>query len=82
MQRQQYISQTIVTAAQMREIEARIFAAGMPVAALMEKVAGLITHKINQIIKNKHNQIGILVGPGHNGVGRIRCLLIEILLKP
>mgnify|MGYP002780568171 FL=1 len=67
MQRQQYISQTIVTAAQMREIEARIFAAGMPVAALMEKVAGLITHKINQIIKNKHNQIGILVGPGHNG---------------
>ncbi|BCX08103.1 MAG: hypothetical protein KatS3mg066_1962 [Fischerella sp.] len=34
------ISQVVVTAQQMREVEARIFAAGMPVAALMEKVAG------------------------------------------
>ena len=33
------ISQVAVTAAQMRDIEARIFAAGIPVAALMEKVA-------------------------------------------
>ena len=28
------ISQVVVTAQQMREVEARIFAAGMPVAAL------------------------------------------------
>lgn len=66
MDRQQYISQIIVTAAQMRDIEARIFAAGMPVAALMEKVAGLITRRIQEIIDKGHN-IGILVGPGHNG---------------
>ena len=45
------ISQVAVTAAQMRDIEARIFAAGMPVAALMEKVAGLITHRIEEIIE-------------------------------
>ncbi|MEL6457779.1 MAG: NAD(P)H-hydrate dehydratase [Cyanobacteria bacterium J06621_15] len=44
------ISQVAVTAAQMRDIEARIFAAGIPVAALMEKVAGLITRRIEEII--------------------------------
>ncbi len=44
------ISQVAVTAAQMRDVEARIFAAGMPVAALMEKVAGLITRRIEEII--------------------------------
>ncbi|MCJ8279717.1 MAG: NAD(P)H-hydrate dehydratase [Rivularia sp. ALOHA_DT_140] len=69
------ISQVAVTAAQMREIEGRIFADGMPVAALMEKVAGLITRRIEEIIgqENKnstlssHPRIGILAGPGHNG---------------
>jgi NAD(P)H-hydrate epimerase len=44
------ISQVVVNAAQMRDIEARIFAAGMPVAALMEKVAGLITRRVEQIL--------------------------------
>ncbi len=43
------ISQVAVTAAQMRDIEARIFASGMPVAALMEKVAGLITRRVEEI---------------------------------
>ena len=38
------IQKFVVTADQMRQIETRIFAAGMPVAALMEKVAGLIAH--------------------------------------
>jgi ADP-dependent NAD(P)H-hydrate dehydratase / NAD(P)H-hydrate epimerase len=33
----------VVTTAQMQAIEARLFAAGMPVAALMEKVALRIT---------------------------------------
>ncbi|MGB6299651.1 MAG: NAD(P)H-hydrate dehydratase [Rivularia sp. (in: cyanobacteria)] len=46
------ISQVAVTAAQMRDIEARIFAAGMPVAALMEKVAGLITRRVEEICFN------------------------------
>jgi NAD(P)H-hydrate epimerase len=56
----------IVTATQMREIEARIFTAGMPVAALMEKVGGLICQRLQAII-SPGKCIGILVGPGHNG---------------
>ncbi len=47
--RQEKISQVIVTAVQMRDIEDRIFAAGMPVVALMEKVAGLIARRIQEI---------------------------------
>jgi ADP-dependent NAD(P)H-hydrate dehydratase / NAD(P)H-hydrate epimerase len=68
------ISQFIVTAQQMRDIEGRIFKAGMPVAALMEKVAGLISDRIEELILEQFtafsassSQIGILVGPGHNG---------------
>ncbi len=64
MDRQEQISQIVVTAEQMRDIEARIFAAGMPVAALMEKVAGLIAHRVQAF---PLQQVGILVGPGHNG---------------
>ncbi|NJL69571.1 MAG: NAD(P)H-hydrate dehydratase [Richelia sp. CSU_2_1] len=40
-----------VTADQMRQIEAKIFAAGMPVAALMEKVAGRIAARIQMILR-------------------------------
>ncbi|GGA08660.1 NAD(P)H-hydrate epimerase [Okeania sp. KiyG1] len=57
----------VVTAAQMRQIEERIFVAGMPVAALMEKVAGLVTRKIVKLLNPNISKIGILVGPGHNG---------------
>ena len=35
----------------MRQIETRIFAAGMPVAALMEKVGGLIARRIQALLK-------------------------------
>ncbi|MGJ5676376.1 MAG: NAD(P)H-hydrate dehydratase [Nostochopsis sp.] len=52
-QQRTQISQVVVTAQQMRDIEARIFAAGMPVAALMEKVAGLITHRIEVLYFSK-----------------------------
>jgi NAD(P)H-hydrate epimerase len=58
--------QFIVTAAQMRDIEARIFTEGMPVAALMEKVGGLISQRLQAII-SPEKCVGILVGPGHNG---------------
>ncbi|MEH2438960.1 NAD(P)H-hydrate dehydratase [Nostoc sp.] len=47
--RQEKISQVVVTAGQMHDIEDRIFAAGMPVVALMEKVAGLIARRIQEI---------------------------------
>ncbi|MDZ8085656.1 MAG: NAD(P)H-hydrate dehydratase [Nostoc sp. DedQUE12b] len=69
--RQEQISQVVVTAGQMRDIEKRIFAAGMPVVALMEKVAGLIARRIPEIPANtpllRGSRVGILVGPGHNG---------------
>jgi ADP-dependent NAD(P)H-hydrate dehydratase / NAD(P)H-hydrate epimerase len=61
------ISQIAVTAQQMRDIEGRIFAAGMPVAALMEKVAGLIATRIQENLPLSSSRIGILTGPGHNG---------------
>ncbi|MBD2258682.1 NAD(P)H-hydrate dehydratase [Pseudanabaena sp. FACHB-2040] len=62
------IHRAVVTADQMRQIEARIFAAGMPVAALMEKVAGLIAQWIRaHFPQSTFPQIGVLAGPGHNG---------------
>ncbi|MBD2338579.1 NAD(P)H-hydrate dehydratase [Calothrix sp. FACHB-156] len=66
-QREQEISQYVVTAAQMRDIEERIFAAGMPVVALMEKVAGLISRRLLAMIPPGKSRVGVLVGPGHNG---------------
>jgi NAD(P)H-hydrate epimerase len=71
--RQEQIQQIVVTARQMREIEGRAFAAGMPVAALMEKVAGLITRRIvetfreTSLDRSLRQRVGVLVGPGHNG---------------
>ena len=71
--KQEKISQVVVTAGQMRDIEERIFAAGMPVVALMEKVAGLTARRIQDIFPNPlkkkdvPSRVGILVGPGHNG---------------
>jgi NAD(P)H-hydrate epimerase len=65
------IQQIIVTAEQMRNIEERMFSAGIPVEALMEKVAGKITQKLQTLFSEKsitlEHKIGILVGPGHNG---------------
>ena len=51
----------------MRDIEARVFAAGMPVTALMEKVGGLIARRIQELYPCSQQRVGILVGPGHNG---------------
>ena len=66
--RLEQIQRIIVTAEQMRSIESRIFAAGMPVAALMEKVASKLTRRIADLYPLLNIQrVGILVGPGHNG---------------
>ncbi|MBW4662743.1 MAG: NAD(P)H-hydrate dehydratase [Chroococcus sp. CMT-3BRIN-NPC107] len=62
---QRKIDQFVVSAQQMRDIEGRIFAAGMPVAALMEKVGLNIALKLTEIFPNQ--RIGVLVGSGHNG---------------
>ncbi|HEY9675014.1 MAG TPA: NAD(P)H-hydrate dehydratase [Waterburya sp.] len=66
--RREQIEQVVVTAQQMRDIEGRIFEAGMPVAALMEKVAGLIAARIQALYpSSNYRRVGVLVGPGHNG---------------
>lgn len=68
-QRREQIEQIVVTAQQMRDIEARIFAGGMPVAALMEKVGLSIvkTFHATSLQRSDKQRVGILVGPGHNG---------------
>ena len=68
MDRREQISQVVVNAQQMRDIEGRVFAGGMPVAALMEKVGGLIARRIQALYPySLLSRVGILVGPGHNG---------------
>ncbi|MGD1905501.1 MAG: NAD(P)H-hydrate dehydratase [Leptolyngbyaceae cyanobacterium] len=62
------MNHAIVTAEQMRAIEAQMFDAGIPVAALMEKVAGRIAAWVMaRYPRQQFPQIGVLVGPGHNG---------------
>ncbi|MBE9177606.1 NAD(P)H-hydrate dehydratase [Oculatella sp. LEGE 06141] len=66
--RSERLQQVVVTAQQMGDIESRIFAAGMPVAALMEKVGGQLAQRIQALYPNaRTKRIGCLVGPGHNG---------------
>ena len=60
--------QVVVTAQQMRSIEAELFGAGLPVAALMEKVVQKITQRITQLYPlTQASHVGVLVGSGHNG---------------
>lgn len=54
-----------VTAAEMSAIESRMFAAGMPVAALMEKAGILLANRMQQL--DLPLRVGVLVGAGHNG---------------
>ncbi|MFQ4137157.1 NAD(P)H-hydrate dehydratase [Nodosilinea sp. PGN35] len=58
----------VVTAEQMRAIEGGLFEAGMPVAALMEKVAGRIAAwVIERFPRDRYPRIAAVAGPGHNG---------------
>jgi hydroxyethylthiazole kinase-like uncharacterized protein yjeF len=62
------IESIVVSAEEMRQIEERIFAAGMPVAALMEKAATLCARRIQELYpRSIALNVGILVGSGHNG---------------
>jgi ADP-dependent NAD(P)H-hydrate dehydratase / NAD(P)H-hydrate epimerase len=62
------MSEPIVTIAQMQAIEHRLFAAGMPVAALMEKVGGLISRRFQQLFPlTSYPRVGVVFGAGHNG---------------
>ncbi len=58
----------VVSADQMRQIEEQLFAAGMPIAALMEKAARLCSDRISALYPlSEITSVGVLVGPGHNG---------------
>ena len=62
------VETVVVSASQMQQIEEQIFAAGMPVSALMEKAARLCSDRIESLYpKSAFASVGILVGPGHNG---------------
>jgi ADP-dependent NAD(P)H-hydrate dehydratase / NAD(P)H-hydrate epimerase len=68
LERSIQIQTPVVSAQQMHDIELRIFANGMPIAALMEKVGGLIARRIQTLYCcEKFSQVGVLAGPGHNG---------------
>ncbi len=68
MQPKQELNSIVVTAEQMAKIEGKIFEAGMPVAALMEKAALLMCQRIQQLYPlHTVSKVGVLVGPGHNG---------------
>ncbi len=68
LQRSLQVQVPIVSAQQMRDIESRIFAGGMPIAALMEKVGGLIASRIQALFPiEMFPAFGVLVGSGHNG---------------
>ncbi|MBE7380783.1 MAG: NAD(P)H-hydrate dehydratase [Leptolyngbya sp. SIO1E4] len=52
----------------MQQIEASLFAAGMSVPALMEKVAGRVARWIaTHYPRDRTATVGFIVGPGHNG---------------
>jgi len=56
----------LVSGAQMAQLEQQLFASGLPVEALMEKAALLVSR---HLLEHEPLQAGVLVlvGPGHNG---------------
>jgi NAD(P)H-hydrate epimerase len=75
------LDQVLVNAGQMRQVEEQLFANGMPVSALMEKAALLMGDRVQQLYPiSQFRQIGILVGPGHNG-GDALVIARELWLK-
>ncbi|MDX1978122.1 MAG: NAD(P)H-hydrate dehydratase [Pseudanabaenaceae cyanobacterium bins.68] len=58
--------QPVVTAAQMKQVEESMFVAGLPVSALMEKVALRLVERFEQLFP-RGGRVGVLVGSGHNG---------------
>jgi ADP-dependent NAD(P)H-hydrate dehydratase / NAD(P)H-hydrate epimerase len=66
LSRAQSLDRLLVSTAQMQQIESKVFAAGMPVAALMEKVGGMIARRF-QVLYPDAQRVGVLVGMGHNG---------------
>jgi len=75
------LDQVLVNAGQMRQVEEQFFANGMPVSALMEKAALLMSDRLQKLYPiGQYKHIGILVGPGHNG-GDALVIAREFWLK-
>jgi len=80
-QADEILEQVLVNAEQMRRVEEQLFANGMPVSALMEKAALLMGDRLQELYPiAQYKQIGILVGPGHNG-GDALVIARELWLK-
>ena len=80
-QANQAFEEVLVNADQMRQVEEQLFANGMPVSALMEKAALLMSDRLQELYPiDQYNHIGILVGPGHNG-GDALVIARELWLK-
>ncbi len=64
----QKLERLLVSTEQMQQIESLVFAAGMPIPALMEKVGGLIARRFQVLYpRSRCHRVGILAGMGHNG---------------
>lgn len=62
------VSRLLVTVEQMQRVESLLFASGMPVEALMEKVGLALSMAIDRLfLCPRFRRVGVLVGPGHNG---------------
>ncbi|MEB3199850.1 MAG: NAD(P)H-hydrate epimerase [Synechococcaceae cyanobacterium] len=69
-------SHLLVTSAQMADLEAGLFASGLPVESLMEKAALAVSRQLLQRLSDQGPEgphwsrgdgVVVLVGPGHNG---------------
>lgn len=72
LSRARQLDRLLVSTEQMQQIESKVFAAGMPVAALMEKVGGLVARRFQVLYpraggESSYRRVGVLVGMGHNG---------------
>ena len=80
-QADEIFEQVLVNAEQMRQVEEQLFANGMPVSALMEKAALLMSDRIQELYPiDQYKHIGILVGPSHND-GDALVIARELWLK-
>lgn len=58
----------VVTATEMQAIEGALFSAGLPIAALMEKVGQRLSDRLCALYPvTAYPKVGVLAGPGHNG---------------
>ena len=75
------INKHILSSADYQKIENLCMENGMPIAALMEKAGLKLVEKFKSLFPCKeYREIGILVGPGHNG-GDALVMARELLLQ-